>query len=107
MWILALAIVLTLSLPVAWLVHEEFEVAEWPRVGNAMLMAGALLLFVALYPFLDFLLAGFISLVVITRWCAKESWQNTVILSAATPIVLFLLFGVAFSVPLQPLPFVN
>lgn len=104
LWIFIVAGAILISLPGAWLVNEQFEVFNRERVSRAVIMVGSLFLFVVLFPLLGFIAGGAVSLYLITRYSAEESVRVSLILAVVTPVVLYLLFGVAFSVPLNPLP---
>lgn len=104
LWVLIVAALIILALPGALLVRENFESFDRERVVHALVMVGGLVLFVALYPLLGFLLSGAISLFIITRWSAEEGLRNSLLIAALTPTVLYLLFGVAFHVSLDLIP---
>lgn len=104
LWVFIVALGIIIAVPGAFLVKEQFEVFNRDRVIRAVLMAGGLFLFVALYPLLGFVLAGAVSLFTISRWSAEESVRNSLIIAVLTPTVLYLLFGVLFHVSLALLP---
>lgn len=104
LWILIVAGAILVSIPGAWLVKEEFEVFNRERVSRSIIMVGGLILFVLLFPLLGFVGAGAVSLFLITRYSAEETVRTSLIIAIVTPIVLYLLFGVAFSISLDILP---
>lgn len=104
LWVFIVAGLIILSLPVAFMVKEKFEVFDRDRVKRSMIMVAGLILFVVLYPLLGFVLAGAVSLFIISRWSAEESIRSSLIISIATPVVLYLLFGVMFRVSLNLIP---
>lgn len=104
LWVFIVAGLIVIALPGALLVSESFEVFDRDRVVRALVMVGSLFLFVALYPFLGFVLAGAVSVFIISRWSAEESIRNSLVIAILTPVVLYLLFGVAFSVSLDLIP---
>lgn len=104
LWILIVSALIVLSIPAAYFVKEQFEVFNRVGVFRATVMIGGLFLFVILYPLVGFLLAGAICLFIIARWSAGEGLRNSLLIAGLTPTVLYLLFGVAFSVSLDILP---
>lgn len=104
LWIFVVSIAILVSIPGAILVKEKFEVFNLAVVSRSIIMAAGLGAFVLLYPWFGFLIAGAVSLIVITRYSALETWRNTLIIAIGTPAVLYVLFGVLFQVSFVPLP---
>lgn len=104
MWIFIVVGLIFLSLPLAYVVKEKFEVFDREGVRRSMVMVAGLVAFIAVYPLAGFYAAGSVALIIITRWSAEESWRNTFIIALATPAVVYLIFGVAFQVPLSIVP---
>lgn len=104
LWIFVVSLMILVSIPGAILVKEKFEVFNIADVSRSVIMAAGLGAFVLLYPWFGFLIAGAVSLVIITRYSALETWRNTWIIALGTPAVLYVLFGVLFQVSFVPLP---
>ncbi|MFV8381540.1 tripartite tricarboxylate transporter TctB family protein [Corynebacterium hindlerae] len=104
MFLAVSAIIILISLPAAYLAKDTFEVFNFLRVSRTIMMIVGLCSFVVLMDFAGFIIAGFVSLIIITRYSAQESWRNVLIISILTPIVLWGLFGYLFQVTMPPLP---
>ncbi|GGH66300.1 tripartite tricarboxylate transporter TctB family protein [Rothia aerolata] len=104
LWILTASVLALLAWPFALKAKEEYERFNRERVDKMLFMLAGLVAFVVLYPFTGFLVAGFISMLIITRFSARESWKVSLILSVLTPVVVYLVFVVAFQVGLSGLP---
>lgn len=104
LWVFLVACLIMLSIPGALLVKETFEPFNRERLGRVLTMAGGLVLFAVMYPLLGFFLSGAVSLFIITRWSAEESIRNSLLIAVLTPTALYLMFGVAFHVPLALIP---
>lgn len=104
LWIFVVSVMILVSIPGSIVVKEKFEVFKITDVSRSVIMAAGLGAFVLLYPWFGFLIAGGVSLVIITRYSALETWRNTWIIAIGTPAVLYVLFGVLFQVSFVPLP---
>ncbi|AGF73753.1 tripartite tricarboxylate transporter TctB family protein [Corynebacterium halotolerans] len=104
LWPMIIAAVILTAVPFAVLDKTTSEPYRMSSVGRPALMAVALLAFVPLYPLLGFLPATFLMMFVIIRWVCHESMRACLIVSTATPLIAYLLFGVIFQVAINPLP---
>lgn len=72
----------------------------WP-VGIIVL---SLVFLVGAYHLLGFLIPAMIAMWCVSRYACKETVVVSALLAVLTPLVVYLLFGVAFQVSLNPLP---
>jgi putative tricarboxylic transport membrane protein len=76
--------------------YEPFT-SKWKHVASGVL---ATAVFIVLYTYVGFLVAGFLLMFFWARFLGKESWRLSLIVAASTSLLGFLIFGELLGVPL-------
>ena len=76
--------------------YEQFT----SRSKLVALGAAATAVFIVIYTYVGFLVAGFLLMAFWTRFLGRETWRMALIVAAATSLVGYLVFGELLGVPL-------
>lgn len=101
LWTAGLGLLLLLFAAVTAVQGHRFEAPERPGLIRMAVMLAGLATFPIMYAFAGFIVAGFVMLLIISRFSARESWRTSLILAIAAPVLVYAGFALALGVNLR------
>lgn len=103
-WPLVIAVAVIATTPLIFFTANDSEAFPLRKMARALSIAVAMAVFVVLYEYAGFLIAGAVMMLYLLRVVCREPWKTTLLVGLITTAVTYVLFGVLLEVNLEPFP---
>lgn len=101
LWMVILGVLLLVFAVVVVIQGHLFEVPRRDGLRRLVFVAAGLIAFPVLYPLVGFVIAGFVMLLLISRFAAQESWKSALLVSVLAPVLVYAAFALGLGVNLK------